>query len=141
MTLTSSDLGTLKRDQLLTIWREHFANDPPARLRKELMVPLLAYRMQEREHGGLSQTARQRLRDVTEALNGRRPSGPVAGSTYKPGTRLVRSWKGELHEVTVAEPGFAYRGSTYATLSVIAREITGTRWSGPAFFGLREKAR
>ena len=65
---------------------------------------------------------------------------PSSGSTYKVGTRLVRSWKGELHEVTVLEQGFEHRGQRFNNLSVIAREITGTRWSGPAFFGLREKA-
>ncbi len=133
---TNLHLEKLRRDQLLAIWREHFEEAPPARLRKELMVPLLAYRMQERTHGGLSQRARQRLREIAD---GRRASGPAAGSTYKAGTRLVRSWKGELHQVTVTEHDFEYRGTRYATLSVIAREITGTRWSGPAFFGLREK--
>ena len=129
-------LSKLKREALVPVWREHFNEDPPPRLRKELMVPLLAYRIQEREHGGLSQAVRRRLKELAEREEGKKRSG----SSYQPGTRLVRSWKGELHEVTVAEHGFEYRGRRFATLSVIAREITGTRWSGPVFFGIREQA-
>ena len=97
---------------------------------------MLAYRIQEREHGGLSQVARKRLKEAAEQHEGKKRSG----SGHHPGTRLVRSWKGELHEVTVGEHGFEYRGRRFTTLSVIAREITGTRWSGPVFFGLREQA-
>ncbi len=63
--------------------------------------------------------------------------GRLAEPRIKPGTRLVRVWQGSLHEVTVLDAGFSYRGQTYASLSVIARQITGTRWSGPQFFGLK----
>ena len=129
-------LPKLKREELLPIWQEQFGEDPLPRLRKELMVPLLIYRTQEREHGGLSQAARRRLKEIAEQTVGKRRAGPG----HHPGTRLVRSWKGELHEVTLGEQDFEYRGRHFATLSVIAREITGTRWSGPVFFGLREKA-
>ncbi len=132
-------LKELRRDQLLILWRAHLDQDPP-RLRKELIVPLLAYRLQEREHGGLSQAARRCLGELADEVDGRRRSLSPAGSACKAGTRLVRSWKGELHEVIVSERGFEYRGRRFTTLSVIAREITGTRWSGPVFFGLREKA-
>ena len=132
------NLIKLKREALLPVWREYFDEDPPPRLRKELMVPLLAYRIQEREQGGLSQAARRRLKEHIEQLDGKQGAGSSA--TCRAGTRLVRSWKGELHGVTVLDEGFEYRGNRFATLSVIAREITGTRWSGPVFFGLREKA-
>jgi hypothetical protein len=59
----------------------------------------------------------------------------------KPGTRLLRAWQGKTYTVTVADPGFIYEGKTYGSLSVVAREITGTPWSGPAFFGLLKKAK
>ena len=61
---------------------------------------------------------------------------PNARLSYKPGTRLVRVWKGETHEVTILEGGLEWHGQRFNSLSKIAREITGTRWSGPAFFGL-----
>ena len=101
-----------------------------------MLVPLLLYRVQEQEQGGLSQFARRRLKELAEEGEGRRRSG----ASYNTGTRLVRSWKGELHEVTVVEHGFEYRGQRFRNLSAIARTITGTRWSGPVFFGLREGA-
>src|SRR5207302_682790 len=104
----------------------------------ELMVPILAYRMQEREYGGLSNSARRRLKEIAASLGHTRPSLPETDSAPQTGTRLVRSWRGELHEVLATGSGYHYRGRSYSSLSKIAREITGTRWSGPAFFGVRK---
>ena len=132
------DLTKLKREELTRAWKEHLHSDPPLRLRKEVMASLLAYRIQVREQGDLSQAARRRLKEFIEQLDGKQGAG--SSVTCKAGTRLVRSWKGELHGVTGLDEGFEYRGNRFATLSGIAREITGTRWSGPVFFGLREKA-
>jgi Protein of unknown function (DUF2924) len=71
-------------------------------------------------------------------VNGKKPAdGPAIRP--KAGTRIVREWQGRLHEVSVLENGFEYGGRTYRSLSEIAREITGTRWSGPAFFGMRKR--
>ena len=100
------------------------------------MVPILAYRIQEREYGGLANAARKRLRDIAgKQARGRGSSG------LDHGTRLVRSWKGEVHEVEVSNGTFAYRGKQYSNLSRIAREITGTRWSGPVFFGTKPRGK
>ena len=105
------------------------------------MVPILAYRIQEREYGGLSNSARKKLREIAKSLppgklaGGRRPSGLHSG------TRLVRTWKGEVHEVEAFTGSYIYRGKQYNNLSQIAREITGTRWSGPLFFGTKERKR
>ena len=140
MTTKIGDLSKRKRDELISVWLECFDESPPPRLRKELLVPLLIYRLQERQHGGLSQSARRRLKGLAEQYDGKGRSCAANGLHHRAGTRLVRSWKGELHEVTVTEQGFEYRGQRFPNLSVIAREITGTRWSGPVFFGLREKA-
>jgi hypothetical protein len=131
-------LPTLDRAQLLTIWAENFSKDPPPTLRKELMVALLAYRMQEREFGGLSHTARRRLREIALTLKGDGPSQEKSDSAPQTGARLIRLWRGETHEVIAIGSGYEYRGQTYSSLSRIAREITGTRWSGPLFFGVRK---
>ena len=133
-------LPTLDKAQLLLLWAENFSKAPPPKLRKELMVPILAYRMQEKEYGGLSHSARKRLREIAQSIaSEKRPQQEIPSGSEK-GTRLLRSWHGEVHEVTVTDTGFVYRGSTFSSLSKIAREITGTQWSGPLFFGTRKKA-
>ena len=131
-------LPTLDKAQLVVLWAENFSKDPPPTLRKELMVPVLAYWMQERELGGLSHTARRRLREIAVSLNADGPSQERSDSSPQTGARLIRLWKGETHEVIAIGSGYEYRGQTYSSLSKIAREITGTRWSGPLFFGVRK---
>ena len=124
--------------QLSKLWVEHFGKQPPSHLRKQLMVPLLAYRIQEKEYGGLSHTARQKLRTLAVEFGSEKPTRPRTEVAPSEGTRLLRSWRGEMHEVNVLDGGFEYRGRTYTSLSKIASEITGTRWSGPLFFGTKK---
>jgi Protein of unknown function (DUF2924) len=131
-------LPSLNKAQLLTIWAENFSKHPPPNLRKELMVPVLAYRIQEREFGGLSHAARRRLREVAGSLRTAKPSQERPDSAPQTGTRLLRVWRGETHEVIATGSGYEYRGQIHSSLSKIAREITGTRWSGPLFFGVRK---
>lgn len=131
-------LPTLNKAQLLAIWTENFSTAPPSKLRKELMVPILAYRMQEKEFGGLSHAARRRLREVAATLRTDKPSQERPDSAPQTGTRFLRVWRSETHEVIATGSGYQYRGQTYSSLSRIAREITGTQWSGPLFFGVRK---
>ena len=131
-------LPTLNRAQLVVIWTENFSENPAPTLRKQLMVPLLAYRMQEKELGGLSHTARRRLREVAASLKANGPSQERSDSSPQTGVKLIRLWRGETHEVIATGSGYEYRGQSYSSLSKIAREITGTRWSGPLFFGVRK---
>lgn len=132
-------LPNLDKAQLLKVWAENFTQGPPPKLRKEIMVPVLAYRMQEREFGGLSHAARKRLKDIAQSLRKEKPSSDIATPNLVTGTRLIRSWHGQVHEVLSRDRGYEYRGRNYGSLSRIAREITGTRWSGPAFFGTKER--
>ena len=131
-------LPSLRKEQLLVIWRENFGSDPPVHLRKELMVPILAYRIQEREYGGLSLAARRQLKELAKTSSPRSSARGQGASAVETGSRLMRSWRGEIHEVFVTDEGFEYGGKQYGSLSKIAREITGTRWSGPLFFGTRK---
>ena len=133
-----AELPALNKAQLLPIWRQNFEKEPPPKLRKELMVPILAYRMQERAYGGLSHTARRRLREIAASLRMEKIPRPDGDSGPQTGTRLIRVWRGETHEVIATGSGYEYRGRKYSSLSKIAREITGTRWSGPLFFGTRK---
>ena len=131
------ELPTLKRAALVLLWHELFGGPPPPQLRRELMLPILAYRLQEMEYGGLKPSIRTRLRKLAQLLE-KDPTASVAPPPQiKPGTRLLRQWRGDTHEVIVEDGGYQYRGKRFDSLSEIAGQITGTRWSGPLFFGLR----
>ena len=133
-----ADLEVLERSDLQALWLQLFKQSAPSKMHRQVMMALLAYRLQERQEGGLSNAALVQLR---RARDGVREGGRYKPSTalpYKAGTRILRRWGGEVHEVTVLERGFDYRGQLYRSLSQIAREITGVRWNGPAFFGLRK---
>ena len=126
--------------ELHVLWSQWFETRPPAHMRQSLLVRALAYRMQEREYGGLSDAARKRLRALAHV----RCPQPIANKPNTPqvlpGTHVIREWGQETHQVTVEAVGFVYRGQRYRSLSEIARKITGTRWSGPAFFGVQRPA-
>jgi hypothetical protein len=133
-------LPIVDRKALQALWLELFGNSPHHKLRRELLVPILAYRLQEKAFGGLKPSTCKRLRHLAEEFaEGRKPSenGP---RTLKAGSRIIREWQGQLHEVSVLDTGFEYRGQHYHSLSEIARQITGTHWSGPLFFGLKKRS-
>ena len=124
---------------LRTRWRAEFRGEPPPAFGPDLLRRSLAYRLQERTYGKLP-AAMQRELDRLVAHYEKNPRGRcVAPRRIKPGSVLVRDWKGKSHHVTVLDQGFGYHDKTYTSLSEIARAITGTRWNGPRFFGLRNE--
>jgi hypothetical protein len=136
-----ANLRTLARQQLLDLWQKLYRRAAPNGIRRELMVPFLAYRIQENAYGGLKPAVRNELRRMARRLeNPTAATEPLLRPKIKVGTRIIRQWRGETHEVAVTQSGYEYRGSSYRSLSEIARKITGTRWSGPAFFGLNRSA-
>ncbi len=133
-------LCELTRAELKGCWREFYGSLPPAQISRKLLLRAVAYRMQEEAYGGLSAKARKQLaRAARDLAAGRSLQAPAA--KIKPGTRLLREWQGVVHEVIVLEDSVLYRGKDWPSLSSVAREITGARWSGPRFFGLNGKAR
>ena len=109
-------------------------------MRRETLIPILAYRIQEKAFGGLKESTARKLREL--AKENAVGETPVQTSLRpKAGTRYVREHDGKLHEVTVLDAGYEYEGSNYRSLTEIAKVITGSKWSGPAFFGLKRKAR
>jgi hypothetical protein len=106
---------------------------------RNILVRAIACRIQERALGGLNPSTRRRLDRAAADLAAGRTAARLAPK-IKPGTRLLREWQGKVHEVIVLEKGVEYRGKSWPSLSAVAREITGTRWSGPRFFGLKESA-
>lgn len=116
-------------------WRRLYQTSPPKRLSRDILLRGITYRLQELAHGGLSKGMLRRLNSSTsEDLSSRRRRQPVS---FKAGTRLIREWHGQTHTVVILDDGVEWRGQRYASLSVVAREITGARWSGPRFFGLK----
>jgi hypothetical protein len=97
--------------------------------------------LQVRAYGGLRPDVRQRLSKFHKAFAADPNYTPQASQRLKPGTILTREWKGITHQVSILEDGFEYSGEHYQSLSEISQRITGTKWSGPAFFGLRRSRR
>jgi hypothetical protein len=125
--------------QLRLRYREMFRGDPPKAFGPDLLRRSIAHRTQEKAYGGLSRSA-QRLLDQLMKSYAAKPNGKIVlPRRIKPGSVLVREWNGKSHHVMVLADGFAYDGETHTNLSEIAVLITGTRWNGPRFFGLRSK--
>jgi hypothetical protein len=134
-----SRLPSLETGELRQLWRDLFGNPPHPKLRRELLIPILAYRLQEKALGGLKPAIARRLRAIADDLASGKKSCASGQLEPRSGTRMVRQWQGKLHEVITLDSGFLYGGEKYRSLSEIARVITGTRWSGPAFFGLKKR--
>jgi Protein of unknown function (DUF2924) len=130
-------IQSMSKYELIVLWRRTFETHPPLGFTKGLIGRYLANHVQEKAFGSLDRETKNFL----DALaRGREPKAPRR-RRLKPGTVIIREYQGERHEVTVAADGFIWRGNTYASLSMIAREITGTSWNGPRFFGVRMNGR
>lgn len=133
------DLTDLSPAELHDMWRQYYATEAPATMSRELLQRAIGYRMQEEVFGGVSRRTMLRLKAMGPDLNTGRGLVAKATPALKPGTKLIREWQGKVLEVLALEDGqFAYAGKSYRSLTVIAREITGTHWSGPRFFGLKK---
>jgi len=128
--LSKLDLGRL--------WQKLFHSVPDPKIRRPAMVRFLAYRIQEQAHGSLSATSERRLRQLSTAVVENTNFKISSDRKIQPGARLVREWQNQVHLVNVQAKGYEYRGARYRSLSEIARLITGTRWSGPLFFGIKK---
>jgi len=133
-------LAVMPIAQLRVRYREVFRADPPKAFGPDLLRRSVAHRIQEKAYGGLSRSTQRLLDQMMKAFSAKPNGKLVLPRRIKPGSVLVREWKGRSHRVVVLADGFAYGGNTYSNLSEIAGLITGTRWNGPRFFGLRSKA-
>ena len=132
-------LPSLETKDLRTLWQEYF-EEPAPKKKRDYLIPRLAWRIQQLAYGGLSDAAQERLQQLMRMKELEKSNkGPGRRSRPAVGTRLLREYHGVEHQVTVTRNGFEYQGRTFRSLSHIAREITGTRWSGPLFFGLAQK--
>src|SRR4029077_8346529 len=120
-------------DSLRALWRTTFRSSPPPAFSKDILARFLCWHIQEQAFGGLDSKTAKHLDGF--ARGDRSPADRPR--RLKPGTVLLREYHGERHTVTVVAKGYVWREATYASLSIIARAITGTAWNGPRFFGLR----
>ena len=138
-----NEIQTLALPELRERWTVLYGNSAPGYSREHL-IRRLAYRIQELAHGGVSDATRAQLRAIAAKDC---PSGQVRPLARRdanqgdpvPGTRYVREWHGQRHEVTVIDGGFEYGGKTFRSLSAVAKAITGQHWNGPLFFGLKKR--
>jgi Protein of unknown function (DUF2924) len=137
-----SELGSAGRAELLAIWTATMGKPPAAfRTSRELLASALAWQLQERKFGGLAAATRRRLRVLARAHERKKRTTQLtaASTNLHPGSLITKRWRGAQHVVMVLADGFQHRGQVYGSLSPVAREITGTRRNGPAFFGLRKR--
>lgn len=131
-------LSGLDRDALVARWQELYGAPPPAKTSQQLLFQAVAYRLQEQTADGLKPATRRFLEQVAKGGESRQKA--VAPISAKPGTRLLREWHGVTYEATVLDDAVLFQGKPYRSLSEVARVITGVRWSGPLFFGLKNKS-
>jgi hypothetical protein len=130
-------LSDLSLSELREIWHERIGTTPP-RASAELTRRWLAWELQAQARGGLDVVTRRRLRQLGKSLRADPYANPVDYPGPAPGRVLMREWNGVTHRVLVLDEGFSWNSERYSSLSEIALRITGTRWSGPRFFGLRQ---
>jgi hypothetical protein len=133
-----AELKTTPTPDLKKRWRQLFETEPPPYNRR-FLESRLAYRIQELAYGGLKPATIRRLEELGEQLDGGKINVRKRAANDRPiaGTRLIREWQGVEHTVTVLKDGYEWQGRPYKSLSAAARAITGTRWNGLVFFGLK----
>ena len=124
---------TPEKPILVKEWQKTFGHPAPTGCHPSLLDKAIAWQKQANQHGGLTPAERKRLLgEVTTGING------SSGNSPNVGTRLVRVWQGQTHQVTVLDSGYLYAEQRWKSLSAIAKAITGTPWSGPVFFGIKK---
>jgi len=135
-----ASLSKLSFEDLRERWRVLYGKEPPRQLGRSMLMRAVAYRLQEQTCGGLKRSTRRLLAQVVAEAGARRSPLKAPRRQVGAGTILIREWQGNAHRVTVLDQGVGFNGKRYRSLSEVAREITGSRWSGPRFFGLRSPA-
>ena len=127
-------LGQLSRSVLVERWITCHGTAPPKGISRQLLLLSAAYALQVSVYGGLGWKRQKQLLSMLSSPDGVKRQ--ATSTALKPGSRLVRVWNGRSHHVEVTEHGFLWNGQAFKSLSAVAREITGARWSGPRFFGV-----
>jgi hypothetical protein len=135
------ELETRGDDELKNRWRSLYGTKPPQKIHRSLLIAAVAHRIQENALGALKSSVRRHLMLAANNTTNSRPSPQYPSLRPRAGTVLVRDWGGVTHQAEVLEDGILFRSKRYKSLSEVARVITGSRWSGPLFFGLKSTAK
>ena len=134
-------LRDLELPVLRAVWQKYYGTTAPKTVRRKILILSIAWRIQANALGGLKPATRKYLRQVAEAArSGAVARPPPPSRRIKPGTKLIRVWQDKTHTVTALADGFEWQGKQYRSLSQIARAMTGTRWNGLVFFGVKTSA-
>ena len=131
-------IAVMALPELRTFWAARWG-DPPGYRARDHLLRALAYRLQAEAHGGLSSRLRKDVAILGAKFAGDRGFNPVPAIVLKPGSSLVREWGGRRHEVSVLAEGYVYDGERFSSLSKVATRITGTKWNGLVFFGVKAR--
>jgi hypothetical protein len=134
-----AELPATTAAELRATWRECWRKPAPPHIGPDLLRRGIAWKLQARMHGDLRTSARKDIASLIQRLRNGDPVLSERSVSLRPGTRLVREWRGKTHHVVVLESGFEHEGRLYKSLTQIASAITGVHWSGPAFFGLKKR--
>ncbi len=140
MHINEQNIASLNLDDLKENWEKYWSLKPPPRIGRTMLERSLIYKIYERQGHGLTHQQNKRLNKLISTYK-RNPNYFDQGHTIlKPGMKLIRNWQGRNYTVIVTQCGFEYKGQPYSSLSKIANEITGSKWNGWLFFGLKNKA-
>lgn len=128
-------LGEMSRSELVEAWIKQFRCTPPKGVKRGLLERAAGYQLQAKRRGGLKRETHKALLAIAAGNEPTADALSIASRKLAPGSRLVREWHGQTHYVDVTDDGFEWNGDSYSSLSAIALAITGTKWSGPRFFG------
>lgn len=132
-----NDLESRTLQELRDQWSLAWGKQPHGLMGRTMIIESLKFKQWQNKTGGLKPEQQSRLNELVKSYK-RNPNTFDASIQLRPGTRLVRSWKGKKYSVNITKDGFEYNGSVYSSLSQVANTITGSRWNGWAFFGLKK---
>ena len=147
MAETIEQLQNLSREELIKRWKKLFKTNSPQHARKDLLIKHIMWELQAKKQGGYSAQTQKQLDKLADKMATKQEVNEEEIKKHcrqscsleiKAGTKLIREYKGEKHEVIALEKGFEYKNRQYKSLSAIAREITGTQWNGKLFFGVKK---
>lgn len=133
-------LRGLRLPDLRAVWEKHHGAAAPRTLRREMLIRSIAWQMQAKAFGGLKPATRKYLFEIADGVHSKTSVVPTPPLRIRPGTKLIRVWQNRTHTVTALDEGFEWQGKRYRSLSQIARAMTGTRWNGLVFFGVKRKS-
>lgn len=147
MTETIEELQSMPRQELIQKWKKLFKTNSPPHARNDFLIKQIVWELQAKKQGGYSAQTKKRLDNLADKLASKQEVNENdlkesckqnSNLEIKSGTKLIREYKGEKHEITALDKGFEYKSKIYKSLSAIANEITGTRWNGKVFFGIKK---